>query len=326
MKKEYTNTALNSIEIAPSENGAPEWVQLVPEGDVIGRDGRKWKNDKAENILQSFTQLGRDLPIDMEHATEHKGPKGEPAPAYGWITALENRAGEIWGKAEWTTDGKAVVENRAYRYLSPVIIYEQGSGSIVGITSVALTNNPNFRMSALNQQQAGGQPAEEEVMLKALLAALALPENATEEQALAKITILKTDLASATNRAENPSLEKFVPRGDYDAALTRATNAEQALADIKKDGLEKEVDTALNQALTDGKITPATKEYHKAQCMQDGGLERFKAFCSAAPVIGDASGLDNKTPEGKAKALNAEQQQIAEMFGNSAEDLAKYGN
>lgn len=323
MTKKYTSTAINSIEIPSVENSAPEWVQLVPAGEVIGRDGRKWNNDQPETVLESFTELARDLPIDIEHSTEHKAPKGDPAPATGWIKELQNRNGEIWGRAEWNGAGRQMVEGKEYRYLSPVILYLESSGTIVGLTSVALTNQPNFKMSALNQQQAGGMPAEEEVMLKALLAALALPENATEAEALAKVQSLRSDLVTATNRADNPSLDKFVPRADHDAALTRATNAEQQLADVKKVELETAVNSAIDQALKDGKITPATKEYHQAQCRQEGGLDRFKAYCAAAPVIGDPSDLNKKNPEQNSKALNAQEKEVCKNLGISEEEYLK---
>ena len=38
----------------------------------------------------------------------------------------------------------------------------------------------------------------------------------------------------------------------------------------------------IEAALGAGKITPATVEYHKASCRQDGGLERFRDFVKAA--------------------------------------------
>ena len=78
-------------------------------------------------------------------------------------------------------------------------------------------------------------------------------------------------------------------------------------------------------ALATGKITPATVDYHRAQCSQDGGLERFAAFVAAAPAIGDPSGLDGKEAPAGATAMNAEQRQVMEMFGNTPEDIAKYG-
>ena len=159
--------------------------------------------------------------------------------------------------------------------------------------------------------------------LEELLAKLGLPKGTTFEAALAHIGQLKGDLATALNAA--PSLDKFVPRADYDAALARATNAEQGLATLNKEAKDKDITAAIDKALADGKITPATVEYHKAQCAQEGGLERFAEYCKAAPVIGDPSRIDGKRPEDQGKALNAEEQRIAEMFGNSVEDLQKYG-
>jgi phage I-like protein len=317
--------AINAMEIHQDSSLTPDWVKLIPAGKVVGRDGRAWNNSQPEKIIASFLELKRDLPVDIEHSSELKARKGEEARAVGWVNELSARNGEIWGKVEWNEEGMQLVGKRAYRYLSPVIIYEPASGRIAGVTSVGLTNQPNLKLPALNSEQGDVPTNEEEGMLKALLAALALPETATEEQALAKIAGLKIDLATAANRAESPSLEKFVPRADYDAALVRAVNAEQSIETVKKEQLEVAVNSAIESALQDGKITPATAEYHRAQCRQDGGLERFADFCKAAPAIGGDSGLDGKTADGGGKALNAEEQKVAAMFGNTAEDLAKYG-
>lgn len=160
-------------------------------------------------------------------------------------------------------------------------------------------------------------------MLKAVLAALGLPENATEEQATNAISGLKTDLVTATNRAASPSLEKFVPRADFDQALAKATNAEQQLATIRQEKLDADIETAINAALATGKITPATVDYHKAQCAQQGGLDRFAAYCTAAPAIGEPSALTGKKPEGQAKAMNASEKEICEKLGLSEDEYLK---
>ena len=314
--------AINTMEIPLANGVLPEWVELVPAGAVVGRDGRSWNNSRPESILAHFAQLACDLPIDINHSTELKAPKGEPAPAIGWVMELEDRNGAIWGRVEWNATGKQLVGERAYRYLSPVIIYQPSSGTIVGLTSVGATNQPNLKLQALNHEQ-GAETPEESIMLKAILAALGLPENTTEAEAVVKIGGLKSELATATNRAENPSLEKFVPRADYDAALGKATNAEQKLAQIKTEQLETAINAAIDQALKDGKITPATKEYHQAQCRQDGGLERFASYCAAAPVIGDASDLGEKDPDKNRKSLNAQEQQVCEALGIPPEEYLK---
>lgn len=306
----------------PADGAAPEWIELLPAGRIVqGRDGRSWVNDQPDGILAYFAADGKDIPVDWEHSSEIKAPEGEPAPAAGWVSDMEAReGGAVWGRVEWTPRGEESVKNREYRYLSPVIIYEKVAGRIKGISSVGLTNRPNLHLNALNS----AQQKEEKQMDKELLAALGLPEDATLEQAKNAIAKLKGDLATAANKAETPSLEKFVPRSDYDAAVTRAANAEQKMKDREAAELEKAVNAEIAAALKAGKITPATAEYHKAQCRQVGGLERFREFVKAAPVVAPDSGLDGKAAGETGKALNAEELRIAAMFGNTAEDIKKY--
>ena len=311
---EMKTVALNSIGLGDFEAGElPERILLLPAGQIEGRDGRKWLNSEPQKVLESFAVLGRDLPVDVEHATELRAPKGEPAPAAAWIKALHSENGAIWGEVEWLDEGRQLVGGRQYRYLSPVILYRPGDRVITGLTSVGLTNQPNLRLGALNNQIYH----EEDEMndLKKIIAALGLAEDANTEQAVNAIAKLKGDLASAMNRAETPDLAKFVPRGDYDQAMARAANAEQALADDRKQRLDAEIAAEIESALQAGKITPATVEYHKASCRQDGGLERFRDFVKAAPVLGGDSGLDKKQPGGDGKALNAEERRMCELLG-----------
>lgn len=315
--------ALN-FEIAADGAAPPAWIELLPSGQIItGRDGRTWINDQPAIILQAFQEDGKDLPIDWEHATELKAPNGEQAPAAAWIKELQLRdGGAIWGRVEWTPKGVASIANREYRYLSPVFRYEIDSRRIFRLTSCGLTNQPNLFLNALNS---ANQQEDETMNLAELLAALGLPATATFLDALNRIGQIKAEHATAVNQAQNPALDKFVPRADYDTALNRATTAEQQLADQKKAELDTAINAEIDAALKAGKITPATKDYHVAQCRMDGGLDRFKEFVKAAPVIGADSGLGDKNPGEGGLALNAVEAQVAAMFGNSVEDLNKYG-
>ena len=133
------------------EGEVPESVQLLPSGpEIEGRDGRKWRLESAVDVGVASHDGSADLPIDYEHATEIKGPKGEPAPAVGWIKSFSVRNGELWGNVEWTMEGAAMVAARKYRYLSPVFQYDKESHKILRVLSAALTNQPNLRMAALN--------------------------------------------------------------------------------------------------------------------------------------------------------------------------------
>lgn len=305
----------------PQDGSAPEWIELLPAGQtIVGRDGRTWINDKPDSVLAAFAAEGKDLPIDWEHSSELKACKGEEAPAAAWIKQLEVRAdGSTWARVEWTPRGTASVMNREYRYLSPVFKYDRSTGRVMRITSCGLTNQPNLFLDALNR----AQPKEEPTMLKRLLLLLGMPETTSEEAALNHITSIKGDLATALNSAASPPLDKFVPKGDYDLALNRATDAEGKLTAQAKATLETAINSEIKGALKLGKITPGTKDYHVAQCQQEGGLDRFKAFVAAAPITAGDSNLDKKIPGATDTALNAEEQKVCTALGISEEDYRK---
>ncbi len=306
--------------MAADATAPPADLMLVPAGDRIeGRDGRAWNNPDPQGVIRFFTENGLDIPVDIEHATQLKAPKGEAAPAMAWGTSLEVRPdGSIWSRINWNAAGTALVMGRQYRYYSPAYVIDRETMNIVGIKSVGLTNTPNLDVPALNHEQKGPT-----MNLAALLAALGLASTATFEDALNHITKIKGDLTVALNAANSPPLDKFVPKADYDLALNRATAAEEKLTAQAKETLETAINTEIDAALRAGKITPATKDYHIAQCRQEGGLKRFKAFVAAAPTIGDASGLDYKNPGKTATALNAEEETVCKMMGLSVEEYKK---
>ena len=323
----------------PQGQGAPEWVELFPPGpEIVGRDGRSYLLEDAAAVAAASLDGKTDLPVDWEHATDVKAPKGEEAPAAGWITKIEARAGAVWGKVEWTDRGRAQVEAREYRYISPHFMYTKSRRVLVKLLSAGLTNTPNFTMTALSREGAS--------MNKKILKALGLAEDATDEQAVTAINTLRTERDSARSKeirtalglaedatdeqavtaintlkterdsAQHPSLDEFVPRADYDLAVASVSrNAKQAL--------DSEIDTAIAKALEAGKITPATEEYHRAQCRLEGGLERFRKYVGVAPEVARNTNLGG-TPSGKTAELTGDAKKIASMFGHKAEDLKKY--
>lgn len=313
--------ALN-IELA-SDGTVPEWIQLLPAGNnIVGRDGRTWINDRPYNLLAAFTAEGKDLPIDWEHASDIKAPNGDQAPAAGWIKALETRISELWARVEWTPKAIEQIRNREYRYISPVFIYEKETRRINRITSAGLTNQPNLYVASLNKES---KKEKEDIMdLAQLLAALGLPATATFAEALNRIGAINQEHATALNRAENPPLDKFVPRADYDKALERATNAETSLKAKDDAAMETAINAEIDAALKAGKITPATADYHKAQCRTEGGLERFKVFAAAAPVVGENTDLDNQDHNKDKKEIDEVQRAVNRQMGIDDETFKKY--
>lgn len=290
----------------------PEWIELIPSGAMVkGIDGRAWRNDQPAAVLDYLKSRNHDLVLDWEHSTEIRSPKGSTAPAAAWFKEFKiENDGSIWGKPEWTERGRNSVQSREYRYISPAIVYQKSNNQIVGISSVGLTNSPNLSLTALNR---AFNPMS---LQEALITTLHLAPAATDEQIIHGV-------ATALNRADNPPLDKFVPRGELETALNRARTAEQKLSDIEKSIQETAINAVLDKHKT--QYTPAKRDHYMALCRQQGGIELFEKIMDGMPEIGGDSGLDGKTPPGSSGvSLNSDQIKIAQMFGHTPADLAKY--
>jgi len=278
-------TAAVAIALA-AEGGAPAEIALMPAGNIIARDGRTFVNDDPAAIVAAFNANNADLPIDLEHASEIKAPKGEAAPAVGWIKKLVARDGGIAAVVEWTEDGARYLTSKAYRYISPAFAHDKASPyRIKRIVSAGLTNQPAFHLPAL----ASHNKEEDDTMDRASIAtSLGLASAAAD-------TDIVEAIASLKKRADQPDPQKFVPKTDLDAALTRATAAEQKLTERDKAAHEGKIVSAIDQAVKDGKIAPASKDHYLALCRSEGGLEQFEKLVATLPKLTGASTIDNQT-------------------------------
>lgn len=315
----------------PQGETAPEWVPYLPapdaEGRIVGEDGRWWTVKNSRALCSS---VKRKLPIDINHSTEIAGKAGGESPAVAWMPEFQVREdGSTWARADWNERGANAVKSREYGFISPTFDFNGKTREITRFVSAALTNEPNFTTLALNS--AGD--SEETAMLERILALLGLATTATAEEAERAINKLKSDLERATNAAAAPPLERFVPRADYDQLMTRATNAETALTTEQKRQHDAVADAEIEAATKAGKITPATRDYHRANCSTKEGLESFRAFVKAAPVVVkpgehvqgqpvDATGADGLTAS--QRAICAATGMTPEAFATSLK-TAQYG-
>ena len=295
----------------------PATLQLLPAGpDIQGIDGRGWTVQDLPALISAQNAAG-DIPIDWEHATETAAPKGLPAPAAGWLSGFHDCNGALCANVAWTPRGADAVRNREHRYLSPAFLFDKAD-VIRLIRSVGLTNRPNLDIAALNRQTP--TPETPPMALPAKLAtALGVAEDADEQTACNAVTDLYEKLATA--QAATPSLDSYVPRADYNTALNRAASAEQTLADSAAKALEADITIAVDAAQAAGKITPATRDYHLAQCRQEGGLERFNDFVTAAVPIVAPSEIEGSPPAAKAP-LTASQTALCRQLGIKEEDYS----
>ncbi|AWB06806.1 hypothetical protein A6A40_17290 (plasmid) [Azospirillum humicireducens] len=174
----------------------PRRIRLLPAGAVQPNDGRAgWTvKDAAAVVAASLATAPHGLlAIDYDHAADLAAPKGGTAPAAGWITGLQVTAYGIEADVEWTEAGARAIASKEYRFISPSFLHTEDR-QVTRIIGAGLTNRPALsHLPALAHQGHHMDP-----ILKALLEALGLPQNADQATAVAAVTGLKATAASTT--------------------------------------------------------------------------------------------------------------------------------
>ncbi|KAF1692756.1 hypothetical protein CSC62_14070 [Pseudoxanthomonas jiangsuensis] len=327
-----------SFALPPLADGTTIEMQLTPAGAFKPSDGRPmpvpaWKIDQAiaTRVIGRF-QARRNPPVvDYEHQTLHKETNGQPAPAAGWMRALQWRESGLWATVELTARAAEMVRSGEYAFASPVFHYDPQTGEVLAIEMAALTNHAAIDgMDALSLRAAAtfGSYApdteEEDLMnplLAALLAALGLPETTTEDQAIAACSALKTQLASLGGIAKAVGVEavgdgtavlaactsKLQAGGEPDpakyvpvAALTAVQNELAALSSKINQG---EVTALVEAGLADGRILPAMKDWATDLGKKD--LAALSAYLDKAqPIAALAGSQTNGEPPAGGKDGN----------------------
>lgn len=324
--------------------GAPEWVHLLPatSGGTIQTNDKRGPYtvaDAAKVIERSMVAGDGRLPLDENHATDLAAPNGQPAPARGWIVELEARADGIWGRVEWSDAGRALIETRAYRVISPVIVHDKAK-RVWAILRASLVNRPNLRgLAALHQETdmtfqqklaemlGLGADASEDDIAAALAKALEKPEGGEggEEAAL--------------NAALAPVAKAL--KLDEGADLKTVLNAIQA---TPNEGELVELQSTVTELTTQLNAVTESTARDKATAYVDGEIKRGRAGLKpvrdryialhmkdpaeaealiGAMVVLNASGTAELPPaEDGAVSLNAAQKAVAAQLGMTNEDYA----
>ena len=265
----------------PQAGTGPQWVHLLPLGEIAGRDGRRWRLDDPAAVIANSLD-GTDLPIDYEHQMHDPAmrPADGAAPAAGWMKQLEARPDGIWALVNWTAKAQAMVAAREYRYLSPVFQYDQ-AGAVLRIIGAGLVHQPNLTLTALSAREdrpGAVATATNGAGLAQVALALGLPAEAEAD------TIL-----TAINRLKVPDPSQYMP---IDAVSGLLSEHRQTVATMTEREVERKVDAAVMGAY----ITPAMRGWATALCRQNP--DSFDAFIGSFPPafahLFAGSGLDRR--------------------------------
>jgi len=311
-----------------AEAGVPEWIHLLPSGEIRTVDGRgPYRVADADGLVRVSMQGEARLPLDENHATDLAAPRGEPAPARGWITAMENRADGIWGRVEWTAPGRDLVASRAYRNISPAIAH-RADGTVTAVLRASLVNRPNLRgLAALHQQQDDAM-----TLLERLRAELGLPVEAGEAAILDAVKAARGAVSTHAAALAPIATAAGLPAGADGAAVLLAV---QALADPAKrvpadavaalqaqlTGLQQTVSREKAEAFVDGAIREG--RIAAPQAMRDHYVARHMADAAAVEKeIGAMPALHARRlvsgdppPAGAAAGLDPTEAQVVALMG-----------
>ena len=335
METEFAIAAIASE--LPAGESPPEWALLFPAGRTTPRDNRpSWEIRDADAVVAASAAEGRELPIDYDHATDLGAPHGRPAPAAGWITKLENRAGAVWARIRWTESGGRAVTQREYRYLSPAFRHSRKTGVVSQILRAALVNEPALPTPSLASRQPQAGATHGDTMDKELLAALGLAEDADTAAAVAAVKALgggaalaaiakaagldgtadATAIAARVTElaAARPDPTQYVPKVALDELSA-------TVATLQATAAQKEADAAVGDAIKAGKVSPGMKDWATAYAAKD--LSGFREWAKATPAIVTPGASDAATgdPPGTADVLTDDAKAVAARLGIAEDQM-----
>ena len=131
------------------DNGSIEQIHIAPIGEYYGstKDGQPVKEKLDKEALQALADelnKGDDVLVDVDHSSERIGAD-RSTEAAGWLHKfIVDPMKGLFATLKLTKKGKELLENREYRYTSPVFELSE-DGRPLSMRSVALTNMPAFK-------------------------------------------------------------------------------------------------------------------------------------------------------------------------------------
>lgn len=317
-------------------DAAVKAVRLLPAGQFRSGDGSGRPNDvpawyidsglAAQLIARANTRSDRKV-IDYEHQTLKAAENGHPAPAAGWISALEWRApaesepGGLYMIPEWTGKAAAMIAANEYRYISPVFTYDD-QGRVLDLLHAGLTNFAGLDgLTDLAALSAHFNLSTKEESMKKLLEALGLSEGATEDQAIAALKALTDANAAqagtiAALKAQAPDPAKYVP-------IATVTDLQSQVAALTAEKIEREVGELVEVGMSDGRILPSMESWARDLGKKDAAA--LKGFLDNAKPLDALKGTQSggKQPGGNKSdgVLSESQLAVCKAMGISLEDF-----
>ena len=291
-------------------------------------------NEKnADAIIKEFSEKGIDLNIDYEHQSLEK----KEAPAAGWGKELvKTSEGLVLKMKEWTSKAKKYIEDKEYRYFSPVVLFDKNLQPS-RLFNVALTNTPlmdninaliasetfNFLNKPTNLKLNKGNGKMIQKLMMALGMAVAFSEKPKEEQEAGVMSRVK-ELLSSQEDVKGFLAMHEKPDFNSVTGMIQSMIPADKFNELQNKLVKRDAGEALALVMGEGKIADNFKGWALAFAEKD--LEGFKEWSKNAPVvIPNSTGTGQKTAEkGGVVAFSESEEHVFNSCGLSVEDVKKY--
>ena len=277
MKEDITS----NMQLQDTIDNGESVVQIAGIGRVIGSDvdgnpvEQELDEESLKKLADKLNASGREILVDRDHASSKPGLDRDTS-AQGWASEFEVREGQgLFGKVKWSDLGKKLVENRVFRWLSPV--FKLGSDKKpVDMNAIALTNTPSQMLikpvlnqaadeeSIENKEMVEGKEMDIEDIKKIVFDVLkeaglvvdgkAVVEEVKREMAEEKLDKLEdeAEMKAAEALVESAAKDKEVKNEACGKVKDEVKN--EVCDEVKKDEVKEEVIKAevLNQKPTIG--------------------------------------------------------------------------
>lgn len=300
----YTQSAMPHAAHAPESVDAEgySWIHLLPAGEnglISTRDGRgPYKLMSPEQIIANSKLVDTGWPVDENHAIDKMAAKGGPTPACGEIVEMQARADGIWGRVRWNDHGRKLIEQRAYKWVSPVIAHTKDK-TIAAILRASLVPIPNLRgMTSLHSED------PDMGLLEKLRTRLKLGDDADEAAVMAALEKMLDTPGAVATQAQLDTLGAHLGL-DAGASIDALTTAAQSVADdSEKDALITALQSSVKELGSQVTTMAETSQRDKAEAYIDGELKRGRAGLNAS-VRDQYVSMHMKDPAGTETLITA---------------------
>lgn len=310
------------------------WIEIMPLGEFRLADKRaklalNLHPTDAEKIIAASFAAARagELMIDFDHRSMAKQTVADSRAA-GWIKAMKIEGERILASVDWTPEGRAALQGRSYRFISPVFRH-LADGRVISIEGAGLVNEPALpQLRQLASKENDMEPIEQ------IAGLLGLSADKSDD-IMARVTALataETQLASVVKAADvtgddavtqicaklsakAPDPAAFVPMKAFQEIQTQ-------LASLLEDTNAAKAEAALERARDAGKLVPAMEDWAIQLASKD--IEAFEGWAASAPVVvavGQRQLAGRIPPTRKPDQLTEIERQMASMVGVSETDF-----